>query len=145
MACLISIITPSLIYPCSISCLRGSRWNLFLSLVWSASLLLIGTFGSDSEQERWSKENVICYYHLGIMYKKGRPLNLLTWLKGGYLKNMSAISGGLEKIWNKKQCLLHSPLQLKLWLVPYGRDLESSSFNFCLQLVDVWSDQHWFM
>ena len=39
MACLISIITQSLIYPCSKSCLRGSRWNLFLSLVWSASLL----------------------------------------------------------------------------------------------------------
>ena len=52
------------------------------------------------------------------MYKKGGPLNLLTWLKGGYLKNMSAISGGLEKIWNKKQFLLHPPLQLKLWLVP---------------------------
>ena len=32
---------------------------------------------------------------------------------------MGAISGGLEKIWNKKQFLLHSPLQLKLWLVPY--------------------------
>ena len=53
------------------------------------------------------------------MYKKGGPLNLLTWLKGGYLKNMGAISGGPEKIWNKKQFLLHSPLQLKLWLVPY--------------------------
>ena len=52
------------------------------------------------------------------MYKKGGPLNLLTWLKGGYLKNMGAISGGLEKIWNKKQFLRHSPLQLKLWLVP---------------------------
>ena len=53
------------------------------------------------------------------MYKKGGPLNLLTWLKGGgYLKNMGAISGGLEKIWNKEQFLLHSPLQLKLWLVP---------------------------
>ena len=52
------------------------------------------------------------------MYKKGGPLNLLTWLKGGYLKNMGAISRGLEKIWNKKQFLLHSPLQLKLWLVP---------------------------
>ena len=38
---------------------------------------------------------------------------------GGYLKNMGAISGGLEKIWNKKQFLLHPPLQLKLWLVPY--------------------------
>ena len=33
---------------------------------------------------------------------------------------MGAISGGLEKIWNKKQFLLHSPLQLKLWLVPYN-------------------------
>ena len=54
------------------------------------------------------------------MYKKGGPLNLLTWLKGGYLKNMGAISGGPEKIWNKKQFLLHSPLQLKLWLVPYN-------------------------
>ena len=52
------------------------------------------------------------------MYKKGGPLNLLTWLKGGYLKNMGAISGALEKIWNKKQFLLHSPLQLKLWQVP---------------------------
>ena len=54
------------------------------------------------------------------MYKKGGPLNLLTWLKGGggEPKNMGAISGGLEKIWNKKQFLLHSPLQLKLWLVP---------------------------
>ena len=52
------------------------------------------------------------------MYKKGGPLNLLTWLKGGYLKNMGAISGGPEKIWNKKQFLLHSPLRLKLWLVP---------------------------
>ena len=52
------------------------------------------------------------------MYKKGGPLNLLTWLKGGYPKNMGAISGGLEKIWNKNQFLLHSPLQLKLWLVP---------------------------
>ena len=31
---------------------------------------------------------------------------------------MAAISGGPEKIWNKKQFLLHSPLQLKLWLVP---------------------------
>ena len=31
---------------------------------------------------------------------------------------MGAISGGLEKIWNKKQFLLHSPLRLKLWLVP---------------------------
>ena len=42
------------------------------------------------------------------MYKKGGPLNLLTWLKGGGVpKNMGAISGGLEKIWNKKQFLLH--------------------------------------
>ena len=40
-------------------------------------------------------------------------------IEGGYLKNMGAFSGGLEKIWNKKQFLLHSPLQLKLWLVPY--------------------------
>ena len=39
-------------------------------------------------------------------------------IEGGYLKNMGAISGGPEKIWNKKQFLLHSPLQLKLWLVP---------------------------
>ena len=39
-------------------------------------------------------------------------------IEGGYLKNMGAISGGLEKIWNKKQFLLHSLLQLKLWLVP---------------------------
>ena len=31
---------------------------------------------------------------------------------------MGAISGGPEKIWNKKQFLLHSPLQIKLWLVP---------------------------
>ena len=31
---------------------------------------------------------------------------------------MAAISGGLEKIWNKKQFLLHPPLQHKLWLVP---------------------------
>ena len=31
---------------------------------------------------------------------------------------MGAISGGLEKIGIKKQFLLHSPLQLKLWLVP---------------------------
>ena len=46
------------------------------------------------------------------MYKKGGPLNLLTWLKGGYLKNMSAISEGLEKIWNKKQFLLHPPSNL---------------------------------
>ena len=52
------------------------------------------------------------------MYKKGGPLNLLTWLKGGYLKNVGAISGGLKKIWNKKQFLLHPSLQLKLWLVP---------------------------
>ena len=52
---------------------------------------------------------------------KGGALNLLTWLKGGYLKNMGAISGGPEKIWNKKQFLLHSPLQLKLWLVPKAR------------------------
>ena len=37
---------------------------------------------------------------------------------GGYLKNIGAISRGPEKIWNKKQFLLHSPLQLKLWLVP---------------------------
>ena len=37
---------------------------------------------------------------------------------GGVPKNMGAISGGLEKIWNKKQFLFHSPLQLKLWLVP---------------------------
>ena len=28
---------------------------------------------------------------------------------GGYLKNMAAISGGLEKNWNKKQFLLHTP------------------------------------
>ena len=63
------------------------------------------------------------------MYKKGGPLNLLTWLKGGYLKNMGAISGGLQKIWNKKQFLLHSPLQLKLWLVPYsGFPLSSKTF-----------------
>ena len=55
-----------------------------------------------------------------LCIRKGGPLNLLTWLKGGYLKNMGAISGGLEKIWNKKQFLLHSPLQLKLWLVPYN-------------------------
>ena len=34
---------------------------------------------------------------------------------------MGAISRGLEKIWNKKQFLLHSPLQLKLWLVPKRR------------------------
>ena len=53
------------------------------------------------------------------MYKKGGPLNLLTWLKGGgYLKYMGAISGGPKKIWNKNQFLLHSLLQLKLWLVP---------------------------
>ena len=41
-------------------------------------------------------------------------LLLFKKLKGGYLKNMGAISGGLEKIWNKKQFLLHPPLQLKL-------------------------------
>ena len=39
-------------------------------------------------------------------------------IEGGYLKNMGAISGGLEKIWNKKQFLLQPLLQLKLWLVP---------------------------
>ena len=39
-------------------------------------------------------------------------------IEGGYLKNMGAISGGLEKIWKEKQFLLHHPLQLKLWLVP---------------------------
>ena len=50
------------------------------------------------------------------MYKKGGPLNLL--------KNMGAIRGGLEKIWNKKQFLLLSPLQLKLWLVPKGLCVE---------------------
>ena len=33
---------------------------------------------------------------------------------------MGAISEGLEKIWNKKQFLLHFPLQLKLGLVPKG-------------------------
>ena len=36
---------------------------------------------------------------------------------------MGAIRGGLEKIWNKKQFLLHSPLQLKLGLVPYPDSL----------------------
>ena len=39
-------------------------------------------------------------------------------IERGYLKNVGAISGGLEKIWNKKQFLLHPSLQLKLWLVP---------------------------
>ena len=52
------------------------------------------------------------------MYKKGGALKSFNMIEGGYLKNMGAISGGLEKIWNKKQFLLHSPLQLKLWLVP---------------------------
>ena len=60
------------------------------------------------------------------MYKKGGPLNLLTLLKGGYLRNMGAISGGLEKMWNKKQFLLHSPLQLKLWLVPKTDEILSN-------------------
>ena len=45
------------------------------------------------------------------MYKKGGPLNLLTWLKGGggYLKNMGAISEGLEKIWNNKKQFSSTP------------------------------------
>ena len=69
------------------------------------------------------------------MYKKGGPLNLLTWLKGGYLKIMGAISGGPEKIWNKKQFLLHSPLQLKLWLVPYYNYHKKISQNPLMQFV----------
>ena len=31
---------------------------------------------------------------------------------------MGAISRGLQIIWDKKQFLLHPPLQLKFWLVP---------------------------
>ena len=57
------------------------------------------------------------------MYKKGGALKSFNMIEGGYLKNMGAISGGLEKIWNKKQFLLHSPLQLKLWLVPNSNHL----------------------
>ena len=49
-----------------------------------------------------------------VLCKKGGPLNLLTSLKGGYLKNMGAFSRGLEIIWDKKQFLLHPLLQLKL-------------------------------
>ena len=46
-------------------------------------------------------------------------------IEGGYLKNMGAISRGLEIIWDKKQFLLHQPLQLRLWLVPKCRKLPS--------------------
>ena len=48
-------------------------------------------------------------------------------IEEGYLKNMGAIIRGPEKIWNKKQFLLHSPLQLKLWLVPKFQSI----FNPC--------------
>ena len=48
------------------------------------------------------------------MYKERGALKSFNMIEGGYLKNMGAIRGGLEKIWNKKQFLLHSPLQLKL-------------------------------
>ena len=55
------------------------------------------------------------------MYKKGGPLNLLTWLKGGYLENMGAISGGLEKFGIKKQFLLHPPSNLNYdWSLSFG-------------------------
>ena len=59
-----------------------------------------------------------------VLCKKGGPLNLLTWSKGGYLKNMGAISRGLEIIWDKKQFLFHPLLQRKLWLVPKSRHLD---------------------
>ena len=46
---------------------------------------------------------------------------------------MGAISGGLEKIWNKKQFLLHSPLQLKLWLVPKGADASVLTYHWIIE------------
>ena len=63
--------------------------------------------------------------HSSVMWlaPKGQgALNLLTWLKGGYLKNMGAISRDLEIIWviwaKNNFSSAPPPLQLQLWLVP---------------------------
>ena len=37
------------------------------------------------------------------MYKKGGALKSFNMIEGGYLKNMGAISRGLEINWDKKQ------------------------------------------
>ena len=47
------------------------------------------------------------------MQERG-ALKSFNMIEGGYLKNMGAISRGLEIIWDKKQFLLQPPLQLKL-------------------------------
>ena len=46
---------------------------------------------------------------ISVLCKKRGALK--SW---GYLKNMGAISGGLEIFWDKEEFLLHPPLQLKL-------------------------------
>ena len=57
------------------------------------------------------------------MQERG-ALKSFNMIEGGYLKNMHAISRGLEIVWDKKQFLLQHPLQLKLWLVPNEAILE---------------------
>ena len=47
-----------------------------------------------------------------------KDIKSFNMIEGGYLTNMGAIRRGLEIIWDKKQFLLHPPLQLKFWLVP---------------------------
>ena len=47
------------------------------------------------------------------MQERG-ALKSFNMIEGGYLKNMHAISRGLEIIWDKKRFLLQPPLQLKL-------------------------------
>ena len=55
------------------------------------------------------------------MYKKGGALKSFNMIEGGYLKNMGAISRGLEINWDKKQFLPPSNLNydwsLKLFSV----------------------------
>ena len=84
---------------------------LFVITIWVFCSMRTGS------QEKRAKKDISeqseLRVHLGACWKGG-ALKSFNMLEGGYLKNMGAISRGLEIIWDKKQFLLHPLLQIKL-------------------------------